>query len=389
MILKMGNNYVYIYLDPRKPGYWQYKEWIFEFEPFYVGRGKNDRMLDHLKPASRKMKNNKNIIIDEIFEANLFPLCVKLYDYLSFPISENIEIDIILHFGRTDLETGILANMTNGGDMLNKLSPHRRKPDTKGEKHWASKTVTQFSLWGEFIKKWGSLSEACEFYNASKTSISNCCLGKSKTSFGFKWKYEDPPYEPKNTTNPLYRKPRQKIYQYSLDGHFIKKYDSLAQASEETGFCNTVLGDALKSGRNISHFYQWFAEYKGEIISPVKWKTSRFRGVSATYTNFQTTITRGAKRIFKIFNTELEAAEAYDKICLYLNENDLNVNFLDRREEFLKENLEEYYKWFCQKPITVSRYKHLRFRDGRWQIALLPPKNCIIKHKKFFRWGFF
>jgi len=39
----MGYN-VYIYLDPRKPGHFQYSEsLIFEYEPFYVGKGKPGR----------------------------------------------------------------------------------------------------------------------------------------------------------------------------------------------------------------------------------------------------------------------------------------------------------------------------------------------------------
>ena len=41
-------SYVYVYLDPRKPGKFIYNDFSFEFEPFYVGKGYGDRAFGHL-----------------------------------------------------------------------------------------------------------------------------------------------------------------------------------------------------------------------------------------------------------------------------------------------------------------------------------------------------
>jgi hypothetical protein len=41
----MNSFYVYIYLDPRKPGKFHYGEYCFDYEPFYVGKGKDNRMF--------------------------------------------------------------------------------------------------------------------------------------------------------------------------------------------------------------------------------------------------------------------------------------------------------------------------------------------------------
>ena len=39
--------YVYVYLDPRKSGKFKYAEMLFDFLPFYVGKGKGNRLYDH------------------------------------------------------------------------------------------------------------------------------------------------------------------------------------------------------------------------------------------------------------------------------------------------------------------------------------------------------
>lgn len=48
-----------VYLDSRKPGRFSYVglDKVFLYEPFYVGKGKNNRHLDHLYLALRMKKN--------------------------------------------------------------------------------------------------------------------------------------------------------------------------------------------------------------------------------------------------------------------------------------------------------------------------------------------
>ena len=59
----MEEFYVYIYLDPRKPGKYTYEDLCFLYEPFYIGKGKNNRIDGHLYESynyninSHKYKN--------------------------------------------------------------------------------------------------------------------------------------------------------------------------------------------------------------------------------------------------------------------------------------------------------------------------------------------
>lgn len=50
--------YVYVYLNPLIPGNFKYGEYFFEYEPFYVGKGRGDRYKRHL---TEKRTNKCNI----------------------------------------------------------------------------------------------------------------------------------------------------------------------------------------------------------------------------------------------------------------------------------------------------------------------------------------
>lgn len=49
------------------------------------------------------------------------------------------------------------------------------------------KSIYQYDLNLNFIKKWDSIKEAAIQFNSKGTSISACCRGKNKSAFGYKW----------------------------------------------------------------------------------------------------------------------------------------------------------------------------------------------------------
>ena len=53
-----------------------------------------------------------------------------------------------------------------------------------------SKPTLQFSLDGEFIREWPSIKEIERKTGYFKSNISACCLGKSKSSYGYIWKFK-------------------------------------------------------------------------------------------------------------------------------------------------------------------------------------------------------
>lgn len=108
--------------------------------------------------------------------------------------------------------------------------------------------IYQYDFEGNFIKKWNSVAEANQYFGAS-----NIAVGVYKNSYyGYQWSYDYVekmgPYNVEN--NHLYTP----IYQYDLDGNFIKEWTKQKDAIEQYGI--TIRTCAYGQGRT-AHGYRW------------------------------------------------------------------------------------------------------------------------------------
>ena len=122
-----NNFYVYIYLNPLKPGKFSYErddeklEKVFDFEPFYIGAGHNNRIYDHLNeaimnitPVKGELKLN---IIRKILRNNREPIIFKLKENLTYEEAFNHwEKFYIRIIGRRNKKLGPLTNLSDGGE---------------------------------------------------------------------------------------------------------------------------------------------------------------------------------------------------------------------------------------------------------------------------------
>ena len=97
--------------------------------------------------------------------------------------------------------------------------------------------IIQYSQNGNFIKIWNSAKDAGIETKINIGDITACCKGKGKTAGGYIWRYANEELTKEHlqwckTNNSGGKK---SVYQYSKDGAFIAKYDSITSAYKLTG----------------------------------------------------------------------------------------------------------------------------------------------------------
>lgn len=111
-------------------------------------------------------------------------------------------------------------NVTEGG---NNISPR------------AKRKVDQYTKNGEYIRTFNSLEEALQSVVPGKTkknNIASVCSGKTKTAYGFVWRYHGDDIN----KYPIEKKEcRIKVDQYDLNGVFLRTFESASGAAKHLG----------------------------------------------------------------------------------------------------------------------------------------------------------
>jgi hypothetical protein len=87
-------------------------------EPFYIGIGSDNRFR-RANERARRNKHWKNIVAKSLYKVDI------LFEDLTWENACKKEIEFIELYGRKDLGTGTLVNLTGGGDGAYKTNPSK------------------------------------------------------------------------------------------------------------------------------------------------------------------------------------------------------------------------------------------------------------------------
>jgi len=114
------------------------------------------------------------------------------------------------------------------------------------------KTVYQYDLKdGSLINRYDCLESAANAVSANKGSISRACLNINKTCKGFYWSY--------SPTAPviLLDERKKKVIKIDMKDNLKSEYNSVAEASRETGVSKSSIAKACRGERKTAGGYVW------------------------------------------------------------------------------------------------------------------------------------
>jgi hypothetical protein len=216
-------------------------------EPFYIGIGSSkyyNRAYRHKNRSDfwKRVANKTDYRVDILF------------DDLTWEEACEKEKEFIKLYGRIDLKTGCLVNMTNGGDgglgrvvskehRKNIAEANRKRVFTDEQREKMAKRMSERNKDPEFRAK------ITEGLRKSEKVITNA------RNLGIKIKgRKHSDLTKKKMSDSKIKKP---IIQYDLNGVFIKNWESSCQIERELNFCQSNVSACCKGKYKQAYGFKW------------------------------------------------------------------------------------------------------------------------------------
>jgi hypothetical protein len=175
--------------------------------PFYIGIGKKHKYSNTIESEYKRafsknrsdywynIVNKHDYIVEILFESSSKEKIIEK------------EKEFIKLYGRRDLNTGTLCNLTDGGEWCSNLSKEvekerrlkiskalvkRIRKQSTFDKISKSKlkSVHKCDINFNILEEFNSITEAAKSINLTLSSISKCLKNEKYTAGGYKWKYK-------------------------------------------------------------------------------------------------------------------------------------------------------------------------------------------------------
>lgn len=213
--------------------------------PFYIGIGTDK----NYKRAN--IRKGRNKLWERI--ASKTEINVEVFiDGITWGLACEKEKEFIKLYGRINNKTGILSNLTDGGEgIIGQVISDKMKQAIKDRN---SRPIAQYDMDGKFIRSFKSLTEAGLLLGAKLSPISAAVNGYKGaiTAYGFVWKkfyenIENIEFDRKKYEDAVFGK--KKINVYKKNGKFYKTFSSIGSAAIELGIAHERIS-AILSGKH-------------------------------------------------------------------------------------------------------------------------------------------
>lgn len=214
--------------------------------PFYVGKGKHDRVYHHVRDvrcdSNHQSNKAKCKIIKEILDQELNVKYEKIHSNLPNQEACEFEKQLINSIGTIKNKTGPLTNWQPGGEAGGCTT---------------KRTIICYSMDGKELHTYNSIREASEITGIHTSSLYAALTGIMSRAGNFKWAYKG--QDIKYIKNISKNKP---ITQYSFEGVKIRDFESVIQAATILNINPSAINDACHGRTYSSAGYRWAHQNK-------------------------------------------------------------------------------------------------------------------------------
>ena len=136
------------------------------------------------------------------------------------------------------------------------------KLDTKEYRPSSRGSIRQYTTYGKFLKSFKNTTEAAKALDIDRSKITNAIYGKYATS-GF-WFLKEGETIESYLDGSIKNNP--KIYQYDINGDFIKVYENIKILKKEFKCNKKDLERAIKNNNELFNYYWSYSKYDNILI---------------------------------------------------------------------------------------------------------------------------